>query len=287
MSSALKSALEAVLHTHPLRAGRFIVTLYGDVAAPRGGGLWMSDIISVCALAGLSETLVRTAVSRLVNEGQLVGRRQGRRSFYRLTVPAGQEYLRAAVRIYERPVGTAWRLLLFPSADAETRLAALAQPAAQVLTPFLAFGPATDDMPDGAVTLAGELSGAPADIHAICASIWPLHTLRQDYETFLSLADALSQHSPTSPMEALLLRLILVHHFRAVALADPLLPLEALPEDWVGHLARTRFAQIYLALSDLADSHISTDFDGVDAPLLARPPEVEQRLKTLREWLRR
>jgi len=55
--------MAGVLDGLSLRAGSFIVTLYGDVVEPRGGRLWMGNIIETCASMGISETLVRTAVS--------------------------------------------------------------------------------------------------------------------------------------------------------------------------------------------------------------------------------
>ena len=56
-----------------LTAASFIVTIYGDVALPRGEVLWMGSLIGVCARVGISENLVRTAVSRLVAAGRLEG----------------------------------------------------------------------------------------------------------------------------------------------------------------------------------------------------------------------
>ena len=82
---AAPRATDGLLDGERLRAASFIVTIYGDVVEPRGGLLWMGTLIEVCARAGISETRVRTAVSRLVAAGRLEGTREGRRSFYRLT----------------------------------------------------------------------------------------------------------------------------------------------------------------------------------------------------------
>ena len=76
--------MRAILEESPLKAAGFIVTIYGDVVEPRGGVAWTGNLIETCAAVGISETLVRTAVSRLVAAGQLSGEREGRRSFYRL-----------------------------------------------------------------------------------------------------------------------------------------------------------------------------------------------------------
>lgn len=70
--------LRLIIDEVSLKAAGFIVTIYGDVVEPRGGVVWTGNLIETCAAAGISETLVRTAVSRLVAAGQLSGEREGR-----------------------------------------------------------------------------------------------------------------------------------------------------------------------------------------------------------------
>lgn len=87
------------------RAPAMIVTIYGDIVVPRGGVLWMGTLVEICAHLGISETLVRTAVSRLVAAEQLVGERDGRRSYYRLASGARTEFAAAARLLYGPQVG--------------------------------------------------------------------------------------------------------------------------------------------------------------------------------------
>ena len=105
------SILSGILDVAPPRAGGCIVTVYGDVAVPRGGSLWMGNLIEICAELGLSESLVRTAMSRLVAAGQLEGKRIGRRSYYQLTPSAQIEFSRASQLIFSQvvpPEGWQW-----------------------------------------------------------------------------------------------------------------------------------------------------------------------------------
>ena len=90
----------------PLTAASFIVTVYGDIVVPRGEVLWMGSLIEICDSVGISENLVRTAVSRLVSAGSLLGERNGRRSFYRLAPAARAEFAEAAQRLRVR--GGSW-----------------------------------------------------------------------------------------------------------------------------------------------------------------------------------
>lgn len=94
--------LKRLLDGLTLRATSVIVTIYGDIVVPRGGTLWMGTLIQICADLGLSETLVRTAVSRLVAAGQLSGVREGRRSYYQLADSAVAEFAEAAELLYGR-----------------------------------------------------------------------------------------------------------------------------------------------------------------------------------------
>ena len=65
-------------------------------AVPRGGVLWTGTLIELCGSAGINESLVRTAVSRLVAAERLAGERIGRRSYYRLAEAARAEFQQAA-----------------------------------------------------------------------------------------------------------------------------------------------------------------------------------------------
>ena len=60
-----------VLDAFPLSAASFVVTLYGDLVAPRGGELWTGNIVETLSTVGIAEPRVRTALSRLVAAGRL------------------------------------------------------------------------------------------------------------------------------------------------------------------------------------------------------------------------
>ncbi|MDJ0929859.1 hypothetical protein [Breoghania sp.] len=74
-------------------------------AAARSG--W-GNLIEACKVVGIGESRVRTTVSRLVSAGQIEGEKEGRKSYYRLTSRANDEFARAARLIYRRG-GRTWR----------------------------------------------------------------------------------------------------------------------------------------------------------------------------------
>lgn len=256
----------------PLRAAGFIVTFYGDVVVPRGGEVWIGAVIEACAAVGISETLVRTAVSRLVSAGQLEGWRRGRRSFYRLSDVAQAEFAEASLLIYGPPEGDGaparWRFVHLPEEGAEARMAQLERAGYARLRPQLAVGMARGEVPRGLLCFEAEASGPLGLLAGFAGQAWDLAPHAAAYRAFLDRfapvrADALDG------AEALAMRLLLVHAWRGALLRDPRLPAEALPRDWPGHAARALFARLYAALSPAADSQVAARFEGGKGPLPA------------------
>ncbi len=269
----------------PLRAGGFIVTLFGDVVAPRGGDVWIGNIIAFCAPFGISETLIRTAMSRLVSAGQIAGLRQGRRSYYRLTDAARQEYAQAGTRIYGDARARHWRLVFCPAGDAAALCGSDTLAGHVALNDEIALGPDDARVPEGLCAFTGPAQGSEAALRAMAQKLWNLEDLAQEYAGFLDLAAQINALMPLTGAEALEARVLIVHAFRQIALRDPRLPLAALPSDWAGLRAREIFAQTYLALSAEADSHVAAAFEGAEGPLQSHTPAGEARYALLRESL--
>lgn len=101
------------------------MTIYEDIVEPRGGELWIGNIIESRAVVGISENLVRTAVSRLMVTGQLQSERSGRCSFYRLTPIARAEFAYAAKVLYDQESAEQWQLVYFEGTNADTNMRAL------------------------------------------------------------------------------------------------------------------------------------------------------------------
>ncbi len=275
--------LATILTDLPLRAGGFIVTLYGDVVAPRGGEVWIGNIIAACAAVGISETLVRTAVSRLVAAGQLVGRRAGRRGFYRLTPEAEAEFAVAAHAIYFPPEPCGWRFLVLSENEAEAQMSALERTGYARLRPQLAFGPDRSPPPSGALVFAAQPTGALELFPAFASGVFDLQAHARAYSAFNArFARLVTAAQTLTGTEALAARLALVHAYRNALLRDPRLPPEALPVDWPGHVARALFARTYLALSSAADSHLAKTFSSTEGALAARTADTSARLASLR-----
>jgi phenylacetic acid degradation operon negative regulatory protein len=263
-----------LLDALPLRAASFIVTVYGDVVEPRGGLLWMGTLVEICGRVGISETRVRTAVSRLVAAGRLEGTRAGRRSYYRLTVPARREFGAAAELIFGAPPPAyGWLIAVLGEATPPPGFAPLA--------PGVALGPDHGRAVDAEILFAAcALRGGP-ELRRVATRLWDLDGLAAEQSAFLARFAPLLADACLGDEASLVTRLLLVHAYRAIALRDPRLPAEALPGDWPGPDARRLFAQLYARLSPAADSHVGRTFVDLDGHLPAITPAIRRRLALL------
>lgn len=279
-ASAPQSILSQIKQAMAIRAPAMIVTIYGDVVVPRGGVLWMGTLVETCAGLGLGESLVRTAVSRLVSAGQLVGEREGRRSYYRLAESARQEFDEAAHLLFgPRPERRGWMIRYIPGASDPPRGGAMAQ-----IGPDLYLAPGIEPGAGAGVTFGAELLAGAAQMPAWAENLWPLDDYAQGYRQMIALFSPLDRalrDQPLSGTEALVARLLLVHSYRAVLLRDPHLPPEALPQDWPGHDARALFRRLYLALSEPADRRIGARMEGWNGLLPRQTEQTTARLESL------
>ncbi len=293
--------LRDTLAQRPQKAGAFIVTLYGDVVVPRGGEVWIGNIIEICAEIGINESLVRTSVSRLVAAGRLRGTRTGRRSFYRLTEAAQSEFARAAEVLFAPPgpcEERGWRIVWLPPTAPPEAMQGLRESGFGRLGARLAIAPEPVSRRGGASDADfGGLSfrtdnGCAADpdmLRVLAAECWPLDRLACAYEDFIERFAPLAalteaQMAQLGGRLCLIARLVLVNEFRHVALSDPDLPDAARPSDWPADAARRLYARLYCRLSGAADSHVAGHFIDAQGKLRDRYGTVAARIDALSRY---
>ena len=278
--------IRPLLNDRPLKAAAFIVTIYGDVVEPRGGVLWMGNLITLCAEVGISESLVRTAVSRLVSAGQLVGEKAGRRSYYRLAPAARAEFAAASRVLFDQPEDGGWEFVHLSGDTADTTMRALERVGYARVAARLAVGPKRHvETIDGALVFEARAVSGHAELQRFAAEYWDLPAAARAYDSFVGSFSALAERWGSPPQlagpKALTLRLLLVHAYRLVVLRDPRLPPAALPDAWPGEAARILFSRLYVALSRAADRHIAGELSSMEGPLPERSPAVQRRLAAL------
>jgi phenylacetic acid degradation operon negative regulatory protein len=260
-----------IARTGAPRIASFIVTVWGDAVAPRGGSLWLGSLQAILDRFGCTPGQVRTAMSRLTEEGWLARNRVGRHSFYRLGPRGEASFAAAAARIYAART---------PPWDGTLRLALLAEPAAREALASLGFG----QLPGGAMLgVAGDptllpkgvpiLLGQPRtaeEARLLALRAWPLEPLAEGYARFLDAVAPLAE-AAIPREEALPLRLLLVHEWRRLVLRDPLLPAPLLPEDWPGTRARAAAAALYARLTPDAEAWLDAEGRNEDGALPPAP----------------
>jgi phenylacetic acid degradation operon negative regulatory protein len=240
----------------PSRTGSLIITFYGDAILPRGGSVWLGTLLQFLALLQIDGGVVRTAVSRLAADGWLDRDKVGRKSFYKLAKDGRARFEAAVAHVYN-PHPSDWAgqfelLLIVNAADREAARDALAEAGFGSPIPGVWIAPAGVAVPkaaSGAIRL--DVSADSEMGRRLIADSWSLQRTAESYRDFLHLfapLDGWVSREDISPDDAILARILLIHHYRRVILRDPLLPAALLPADWPAQEARSFCGRLYRAL---------------------------------------
>ena len=288
----------------PLKARSLVVTVWGDAIAPHGGAVWLSGLIRLLAPLGLNERLVRTSVYRLVQEGWLATRQDGRRSLYRLT-PAGlRRFEHAYRRIYAPPVSNwdgSWDVILAPGV-------ALSQPERHDIRKELGwegFGtiaagvfvrPVRAAPRDAsreivrtlglerrvAVLVARDApAAAQGSLRALAVDCWDLAAVASQYRRFVArfgpVLASFRASTDLDPEQCFVVRTLLIHAFRRVTLHDPQLPPELLSAHWPGPAAYGVCRDFYRLTHRSAEQHLAATLETRAGPLPPAAPYFYER----------
>lgn len=263
-------------------ARNLLVTVFGDIVAPIGPATELSvqALTAVLADFGVNERLVRTSLTRLVNDDLLTSRSRGRRSAYRVAPLAADLFAAADERIYRGrpdPWDGHWTVVVLDGAESTAdRRQELRQELMSiglgVVAPNVLASPVV--APAGAAAAVSRIGGFEqvvvmrstvvpgaglSDPEALARRCVDIERVEEAYTVlaarFAAFDDALL--AGLDDRLAAKLRLLVVSTFRRLVLADPMLPAELLPSDWVGDRARAEAARLYSAVSDRADRHLA------------------------------
>lgn len=283
----------------PIRAGSLIITVFGDTLLPRGGKILLADLIALLEAFSLNDGQVRTALSRLVAEGWLEGKRLGRRSLYRVTRTGRHRFEEATRRIYFGP-SRRWRddwyvALLPPGGGRDELKKDLGWLGFGTLAPGVMLHPSPDAASLASVIHDRPLSERPLMIsgksHPAASSLlnsivercWDFAELSLAYQrflaTFTTLDAALSRGLRPSPRDALLARILLIHDYRRIVLRDPMLPAPLLPREWIGRAAFATARSIYRVLRGAADRWIEAHLHDETEALPPPDPAYRRRFR--------
>jgi len=280
MVAFVETLLDKFHERTPIRAGSLIVTVFGDAVVPRGGVLSLTSLHEIMRAFRISDTLVRTALSRLVTDGWFERWKVGRNSYYQLTHRGREAFAQATQRIYTDPPQD-WRgsfelVLLENTQDRSALRAGLSEAGYGALGPDLLIAAAPSSGEEGPFL---RLSAAPADLQTarrLVERAWPLEEIEGRYKRFINTysgtLSALERGAGFTDLDALLVRILLIHDYRRAVLRDPLLPPQLLPKPWAGTAARMLCGTIYKTLLPAAELWIDTHAQNDKGPL----PKVDR-----------
>jgi phenylacetic acid degradation operon negative regulatory protein len=292
------------LRVHPPKARSLVVTVWGDAIAPHGGAVWLSGLIRLLAPLGLNERLVRTSVYRLAQEGWLVARQDGRRSFYRLTAQGLRRFEHAYRRIYAPPAvawDETWDVVLVPGSvlqaperrDLRKELwwegfgsiapGVFARPARAGRRDALAEILRTLGLETQVIVLeAADPPGAKfRSLRALAADCWNLAGLAAEYRAFIArfapVLESFRSGDSVDPERCFVVRSLLIHAFRRVTLHDPQLPAALLPPRWPAPAAYALCRDFYRATRRQAERYLAATLEAERGPLPPAAPYFYRR----------
>lgn len=239
-----------------LRVWSLAVTFFGDAVLPRGGAIAMSDLSASLERLGVEPGAVRTAMSRLARDGYVVRRKEGRRSFYRLSEGAAAEFEAAGRRIYA-PAPPDWDgRWTVALGQGEDDADALGAEGFRRITPGVWLAPGRAAPPASMFAIA-EGRGAPPDW---ARELLSPPELVERYATLAAAWEGFDPHAAEG-LDAMAARTLLIHDWRRILLRDPPLPRALRPAGWPGAQARDIVAAAYAALRRSSETWL----DGCEA----------------------
>lgn len=206
-----------------------IVTFFGDAVVDRGGNVSAKTVQTVLAGMNVGSGAVRTAFSRLVADNWIVRQKIGRESFYELDDDGYRPFQAAAARIYS-PVYTEdvghddWTLAVKNSGSTvlDTELRKFG---AQVGTNCWLFETVTPEVAEILTSnefllVRGKLDNFPNWLNS---KLIPIE-LENGYQQLQKRFVCIKIPESLSPLDALLVRCLLIHQWRRLLLRSPLLP---------------------------------------------------------------
>jgi phenylacetic acid degradation operon negative regulatory protein len=265
-----RRALDALHAETPLRVWSLVVTVFGDVVMREGAETETAPVATaslqtLMALLRIDANAMRASLSRLTAAGTLRRTREGRNTFYTLSVDAAREFAAAGMRIYGRTqpprTGGMEMAAIHRLEDRSAAREAMIREGWRFLGPATALRPAH----------SGQQAGAPPPRHAIAAAalhspalaeavreLWDVVSLNEGYARFAeAFGDVPSAES--TPEDAAALRILLVHQFRRLLLRDAFLPSSLLPPDWRGPEARRVFDAARAALRPASERWLAAN----------------------------
>jgi phenylacetic acid degradation operon negative regulatory protein len=264
MSVSFESVLKQAQARRKLRVWSLIMTFFGDAIVPRGGAVSAQTIQLVMQQFHISPGAVRTAFSRLTNDGWVIREKYGRNSFYRLSETGYDPFAKASERIYDAPFEETPNerlvIAIAPNALGDTKATKThaASPSIQLFD---------RDHPDIAERISqnwfvmdAEPRSVPDWLHA---ELMP----QELADAFDELTRQFEHVDVSSPIEAIALRTLLIHEWRRFLLRTPTIPNGILPNSAPIRQCRRQVKKTYQDCLELSEQWLTHHGEGPNGSL--------------------
>ncbi|MEH7235669.1 PaaX family transcriptional regulator [Bacillus sp. JJ1562] len=260
-------------------------TLYGEYIKYYGGEIWVGSLIELMKQFGVSESSVRGAIFRMVQNNLLEVRKVGKKSYYSATAQGRVDEGVSRVYATQNHIwDQKWRILTysFPEEKREIRNKIRKE---LIWTGFGNLTNSTLVTPNPVEEQVKEMikvngieeyaflftssSIVTHDNQSIIDIGWDLNMVRDEYQTFIEKFtpkfEELREKALNNTLkdeECFIERTALVHEYRKFLYQDPGFPRDLLPEGWIGIKARELFWNIHQLLSIPSIRYFESVFEG-------------------------
>jgi phenylacetic acid degradation operon negative regulatory protein len=262
--SKIKRNIKKEHRKRRVRTITIILTLFGSYVNPRGGKVWVGSLIKLLEPFGLSSNAIRLALSRMSKQNLIQSQKIDRKSYYSLTTKGTQWMLYGQRWTLEKeckPWDKKWRLLVY-SVPEESRY--LRDKLREELK-GMGFGSLSSSLwispfnfkekmakLFGKIKVAGYVETFEAKYtglvegRELAARAWDIRGLEERYREFIGKyspifvrhKERMERKETIALGECFAERFRVTAEYIEIALYDPMLPLELLPDDWAGISAK-------------------------------------------------
>ncbi|MFJ2114353.1 MULTISPECIES: PaaX family transcriptional regulator C-terminal domain-containing protein [unclassified Streptomyces] len=261
-----------------------MLTFLGEYVLGSGTCVYSGSIIEVFGRTGVGEHATRSTLTRMVNRGLLLRRREGRRMYFGLTARAAGILRDGEDRIWEQGAvnddwdGT-WTLIAFSLPESSQR----SRHDLRSRLAWAGFGPligglwiapgradvsmVTEDPEFGPYVSVFRSTAEPAtDVEAMIHATWDLATPAAGYRAFRDRWAAFAEGADCPGLDELAVKLRLLTEWLQIVRADPHLPVRHLPADWPAADAEDVFRRADARVEAAARAQAEDVLETVEAP---------------------
>lgn len=261
-------------------------TLFGDYIQYYGGEIWIGSLISLMSHFGISESSVRGATYRMVQQDLIKARKFKNKSFYSLT-EVGKRRIKDGVRrvytIKNHKWDGFWRIMIYSVPEEKRDLRNQIRKELS-WTGFGLISNSTWISPNPIEEQILEMiktyhleeytvffsssSIVSHDNQDLINKGWQLDEIAEEYNHFIELYSKKYEEIKESSWketltdaECFVERTSLVHQYRKFLFKDPIFPYDLLPDNWSGIKARDLFWNIHQFISIGAVRYFESVFE--------------------------